>query len=470
MRPPSSHLRRCVARTAFVVLAVSLAVVLAKIGAAHAAVNGAPGWIAGTIALPGVNAADLAPAGSAFLVGVGPYGAQAQSIVRIERNGTSTTLVTQLNAIGGIAYDRENDRLLFTDNGLTAPPGTAVTGDTLYALPDPLGATSPVSAATLELAPSGSIAFAQAVLPLAGGDVLVGDAAGAGVGRVVKYSGGNLGDLITGIDYVAGISLALTPATELLVGDVDGITFAGSVERYDLTGAFLGTLIGGLSGSYDQALTASGNLLLTGGFTGDFSSSTVLSVTPAGAATTIATGFGFSSGIAIDGPSQQALVLDFGSSHIDTLTPVAALTPGGNGKRECQAESFGGSFDVSGSGKALPRWTCADGDGCDRDGAVNGSCEFVFASCFSVADPRLAACVPAAVDAAEIRITKNPPAAVAAIQAAADAILPSSGPACSAGVPVTVAAKKSVKITVRARVGNRVVDSDGTTLRCRAGA
>jgi len=465
MRPPSSR-RRFVARTTFLVLAV----VLARAGAAHAAVTGAPGWIAGTLPLPAVNAADLAPAGSAFLVGVGAYGAQGQSIVRVERDGTSTTLVTQLNAIGGIAYDRDNDRLLFTDNGLTAPPGNAVTGDTLYALPDPLGATSAVSAATLELAPSGSIAFAQAVLPLAGGDVLVGDAAGAGVGRVVKYSGGNLTNLITGLDYVAGISLALTPANELLIGDVDGMTFAGSVERYDLTGAFLGTLIGGLSGSYDQAVTASGNLLLTGGFTGDFSSSTVLSITPAGVATTIATGFGFSSGIAIDAPSQQVLVLDFGTSHIDTLTPVAALTPGGNGKRECQAESFGGSFDVSGSGKALPRWTCTDGADCDRDGAVNGSCEFVFGACFSVADPRLAACVPAAVDSAEIRITKNPPVALAAIQAAVDAILPSTGAVCSAASPITVAAKKSVKVTVRAKVGNRVVDSDGTTLRCKSGA
>jgi len=460
MLPPSVQ-RRFVALTTFLVLAQS--------STAHAAVAGAPGWIAGSVPLPAVNAADLAPAGTAFLVGVGGFGAQAQSIVRLERDGTATTLVTQLNSIGGIAYDRENDRLLFTDNGLTAPPGTAVTGDTLYALPDPLSASGAVSAATLELAPSGSIPFAQAILPLAGGDILVGDAAGFGAGRVVQYSAGVLTDLITGLDYAAGVSLAVTPASELLIGEVDSGTFAGSVERYDLMGSFLGTLAGGLSGSYDQAIMASGNLLVTGGFTNDFTSSTVISITPAGVISTIATGFGFSSGIAIDGPSQQVLALDFGVSSIDTLMPVDALTPGGASKRECQTEAWGGAFDVSGSGKPLARWTCTDGAACDRDGAVDGSCEMVFGTCFSVADSRVPACAPEPVDSAEIKSTKNP-AVATAIQAAADAILPSTAAACSAGSPISVAAGTSVKVSVRAKVGNRVVDSDGTTLRCKAGA
>lgn len=462
MRPPVSP-TRCVRLAALATLLLSQA------GNALGA-TGSPGWIAGAVPLPGVNASDLAPGGSSFFVGIGSYGAQAESIVRVDRDGTTTTLVTQLNSIGGIAYDAANDRLLFTDNGLGAPPGTAVTGDTLYALPDPLGATGPVSAATLELAPSGSIPFVQAVLPLAGGDVLAGDASGFGAGRVVKLSGGVLTDLITGLDYTAGVSLSLTPANELLVGDVDSGTFAGSVERYDLAGNFLGTLAGGLSGAYDQAVAASGNLLLTGGFTNDFSSSTIVSITPAGAVTTIATGFGFSSGIAIDGPSQQVLALDFGTSYVDTLTPVAALTPGGASKRECQTESWGGTFDTAKNGRPLARWTCTDGAACDRDGAVNGSCEFVFGTCFSVADPRLGACTPAPVDSAEIRITKNPPAALAQIQAAANAILPSTGAACSAGSVISVPAKKAVRVTVRAKVGNRVVDSDATALRCKAGA
>ena len=433
-----------------------------------AAVTAAPGWIAGTIPLPGVNASDLVPVGSSIVVGVGAYGAQGQSIVRVDRDGTATTLVTQLNSIGGIAYDPATDRLLFSDNGLTAPPGTAVTGDTLYALSDPRGATSSVSAAILELVPAGSIPSAQAVLPLSGGDVLVGDASGGVSGRVVKYSGGNLTDLVTGLGFTAGLSLTLSPAGELLVGDVDGTTFAGSVERYDLSGNFLGTLVGGLSGSYDQVPTANGDLLLTGGFTGDFSSSTVLAVTPSGATSTVATGFGFSSGIAIDDLSQQAMVLDFGTSYVDTLTPIGALTAGGAGARECNAEFWGGTFDVAPSGKARPRWTCADGAACDRDGAVNGSCELVVGTCFSVSDPRLPGCTPATVDGVVVRIPKSPPV-LATLQAAANAVLPSSGSACSAGSVVSVAARRSLRIAVRAQSGGRTVEADSLTLRCLPG-
>jgi hypothetical protein len=462
MRPPvSSRSGLCLA---------ALATLLLSSSSIEAAVTAAPGWIAGSAALPGVNATDLTPAGSSFLVGIGAFGAQSQSIVRLDRDGTSTTLVTKLNSIGGLAYDAANDRLLFTDNGLTAPPGTAVTGDTLYALADPLGATSAVSAATLELAPSGSIGFAQAILPLGGGDILIGDAAGAGAGRVVKYSGGVLTNLITGLDYTAGVSLSLTPANELLIGDVDSNTFAGSVDRYSLTGTFIATLAGGLSGALDQAVTSSGNLLLTGGFLPDFSSSTIVSITPAGVVSTIASGFGFSSGIAIDDPSQQVLALDFGTSSIDTLTPVAALTPGGASSRDCLTEAWGGAFDTAPNGRAKPTWTCTDGAACDRDGTLNGSCEFVFGSCFSVTDARLPACVPTAIDGAEIRVSKNALSVLAPIQAAADAILPSTGAACSAGSTITVPARKTVRITVRAKSGIRVVDSDATALRCKAGA
>jgi hypothetical protein len=434
-----------------------------------AAVVASPGWIAGTVALPGINASDLAPAGSALIVGIGAYGAKAQSIVRLERDGTVTTLVTQLNSIGGIVYDRANDRLLFTDNGLTAPPGDAVTGDTLYQLLDPLGATSAVSAMTLELAPSGSIGFAQAVLALPGSDVLIGDASGGVTGRVVKYSAGNLTNLVTGLGFTAGLSLTLSPTNELLVGDVDGNTFVGSIERYDLSGAFLGTLIGGLSGSYDQATTAGGDLLLTGGFTGDFSSSTVVAVTPGGTLSTVATGYGFSSGIAIDGPSQQAMLLDFGTSYVDTLTPVAALTAGGSGRRECGVEFWGGTSEVAPSGKPRPRWSCVDGTACDRDGAIDGSCEFVVGTCFAVSDPRIAACTRTTIDTVSVRVAKNPPV-TGTIQAQAALLLPIGTGACSAGTVVTVPARRSLRIAVKGQAAGRTVDSDALTLRCLPGA
>jgi hypothetical protein len=429
------------------------------------AVTGAPGWIVGSVPLPGTNASDLAAAGSSFVVGIGSYGVATESIVRIERDGTVTTLVTGLNSIGGITFDRDGDRLLFTDNGLEAPPGTATTGDTLYALLDPLGAAGPVAASTLELAPSGSVNFAQAVLAVPGGDVLVGEAAGFGAGRVVKLSGGVLTDLVTGLDYTAGMSLSLTPAGELLVGDVDSGTFLGSVLRYDLSGAFLGALVGGLSGTYDQSVDADGHLLLTGGFTGDFSSSTVVRIAPGGAVAEIASGFGFSSGIDIDGPSQQALVLDFGTSRIDTLTPVAALTPGGRSRRDCQVEVWGGAFDRKGNGDPTKKWTCSDGSDCDRDGEVNGACELVVGACFSVTDARLPLCTPASVDEAIVKLAKAP-AVAAALQSAVDAVLPSASSACSAAVEIAVPVNQRRKAIVRARRGGSTLDSDGVTLRC----
>ena len=70
-------------------------------------------------------------------------------------------LVSNLNSIGGLAYDVANDRLLFTDNGFELVGAT--NGDTVYALPNPRAVAAPIDAATLAVLPSGSIPFAQAV-------------------------------------------------------------------------------------------------------------------------------------------------------------------------------------------------------------------------------------------------------------------------------------------------------------------
>src|SRR5205085_2543855 len=118
-----------------------------------------------------------------------------------------------------------------------------------------------------------------------------------------------------------------------------------------------------------------------------------------------------------------------------TLTPVAALTPGGATRGDCQVELWGGTFDTRPNGQPTTRWTCTDGDACDRDGAADGACTFVVGTCFSVGDPRLPACTPGGVDQAEIKIAQSPPP-LAALQAAASAILPSSAATCSSGVEV----------------------------------
>jgi hypothetical protein len=83
-----------------------------------------------TIQLPDVNAADVVVAGASIFVGQGPFGAGQQSILRRDPDGTTTTVVAGLNALGGLAYDAENDRLLFTDNGGNL--GGATSGDTVY--------------------------------------------------------------------------------------------------------------------------------------------------------------------------------------------------------------------------------------------------------------------------------------------------------------------------------------------------
>lgn len=444
-------------------LLTALAVV-ASARPASAAVVADPAYVVGTIPIPIVNAADIAVVGASFAIGQGFFGAGNQSIIRLDPNGAAVTIVENLNAIGAIVYDAANDRLLFSDNGGDLMGAT--TGDTVYALPNPRAVAGPIDAGTLTLRPNGSIPFAQAILPLAGGDLLVGDAAGPGSGRVVRVSGGTQTDLITGLDYTAGVSLTLSGG-ELLIGNVDG-TFTGNILRYSLAGVAIAPLATGLSGTYDQQLDSNGNLLVTGGFTPDFTSSTVISIAPNGAVDEIASGFGFSSGLTIDGPSRQVMVLDFGTTRIDTLTPVDALTHGGSGSKECQVETFGGAPDRSSSGKPKPRWSCIDGDPtCDRDGVANGACVFWVGACFSIADPRAPKCMPVPIDSVAVS-SKQLPAHAAAIGAAASAELPTVGPTCSQTTIVPVTADgKSRKLVFDVSGGGKRRDKDTLTLRCR---
>jgi hypothetical protein len=425
-----------------------------------------------TISLPDVNAADAVVAGAAIFVGQGGFGAGLQSILRRDPDGTTTTVVDGLNALGGLAYDVAGDRLLFTDNGGDLLGATS--GDTVYALPSPHTVGAPVDAATLTLLPSGSIPFAQAVLPLPGGDVLIGDAAGPGSGRVVKLSGGVPTDFITGLDYVAGISINFPgipdyfPEHQIQVGNVDG-SFVGSVERYTVAGAPLGTVnMSPLSGALDQATDVAGNVYVTGGFTGGFTSSTLVFVAQGGAVDEVASGFGFSSGVTVDVPSQRILVLDFGQPFIDTLLRVDWLTAGGNGKSECQIETWGTLQDVSGSGNPLTKWTCADGDpACDRDLAVNGGCAFQVGTCVRLSDlARNPKCTPVDIDTVTIT-SKKLPAAASTLQTAANALLPATEAKCGEGNLVAVPAdRKTRTIRFEAAAAGKRVDRDVLKLRC----
>lgn len=421
-----------------------------------------------TGAIPIAPTSDAAYGGTSVFVGQGSYGVGTESILRVDADGTTTVLVTNLNSIGGIAFDEEGNRLLFTDNGLEAPPGTATTGDTVYALPSPLSAVGSVAADTLEMLPAGSMAFAQAVLPLPGGSILVGDATGFGTGRVVSVTSGVGTDLVTGLDYTAG--LALSPSgTEIYVGQVDSSTFLGSVDRFDLAGSPLGAYATGLSGLFEQEFDAGGRLIATGGFTPDFSSSTVARLDGVNPPESVETGYVFTSGMDIDGPSGQIAVVDFGAPQIDTLTPIEQLTPGGKGKKECQTELWGQDPDRSKSGRPRNRWTCEDGDpSCDRDVAVDGSCTFLIGACFTIPDDRAPKCTPAPVDSAEVerRPKVNGSGAFPELQAVVDATLPTTEASCSLGVPITVEAGDKVKILITSYAAGKKADKDKVTLKC----
>lgn len=427
-----------------------------------------------SIPLPATNAADVVAVGASVFVGQGGFGAGQQSILRVDVDGATTTVVSNLNALGGLAYDVAGDRLLFTDNGGDLMGATS--GDTIYALPNPRAVVAPIDAATLTLLPSGSIPFAQAVLVLDAHTILVGDAAGPGSGRVVRIVDGVPSDFITGLDYVSGLSTARDYVSgpsglqQIHVGNVDG-TFTPSLTRYSTAGAPLGPINATpISGALDQATDVGGNIFLTGGFTDDFASSTLTWVAQAGAVTEIARGFGFSSGVAVDAPSQRVLVLDFGQTHIDTVLPIPYLTPGKFfGKRECHVEQWGSPYDIQKTGVPRSSWTCVDGDPrCDRDLVANGTCELMLGPCLHLDDSaRTRDCVPTDV-AAVVVTSKKLPAAASALQSTVDALVPATSAVCGDASLVAVPAdRKTRTITFDAKAADgKRLDKDVLKLRC----
>jgi hypothetical protein len=148
------------------------------------------------------------------------------------------------------------------------------------------------------------------------GAVLVSDARGPGAGRVVRVTGGTSTNLITGLDYAAGLAV---DGSTLLVGNVDG-SFVGSVGKYGLDGTSVGTLVGGLSGTYGVVVDGDGLVLVSGGSTsGSSSSSTVVAVDSSGTVTERAHGFVSSGDMFFDPARNETLVLDFEALQITAI-------------------------------------------------------------------------------------------------------------------------------------------------------
>ena len=88
----------------------------------------------------------------------------------------------------------------------------------------------------------------------------------------------------------------------------------------------------GLSGIYADTLDNDGNVLITGGFTDDFSSSNLIAVAPGGGISERARGFTFSSELFHDTARDETLVLDVGVSEI------AAICRDADGNGVCNAD------------------------------------------------------------------------------------------------------------------------------------
>lgn len=360
----------------------SALVALATPAVARAAVTAAEGYAVRTIPTPDTVQGGVVRRAGAVLVGQGGFGGGLQSVVRLERAG-ATTIATGFNSLGG--FDLAADGTLYVVDNCGECSG-ATTGDTLFAIPDALTRTTAATAAGLEVVPAGTIPAAQDVL-LVPGAALVADAGGPGNGRVRRVTGGTATDLVTGLDFLGG--LALFPDDTLRVANVDA-AFAGAVLRYALDGTPAGTLAGGLSGAFAVVVDADQNVLVSGGFTDDFSSSTVLALAPDGTPAERARGFGYSSEMFFDAVLDETLVLDFGVSEVAVICrdtdadgacdcPAAAnakltlgnlLTPPGDDTLALKGEATMPTAPVLDPGATGLRVEIADGAGTLLDAVV----------------------------------------------------------------------------------------------------
>jgi hypothetical protein len=277
------------------------AVVLA--GTASAQVTAAEGYAVQSLTTPGVVQGGSARRDGMLIVGQGDFGPGLASIVRIE-NGQATTIATGFGGLGGVDL-AEDGTLYVVDNCYVADFGceAATTGDTVYAIPEALTRTTPIAAADAELLPAGSIGVPFDVIDTPSG-LLVSDSAGPGAGRVVRVEGTGVVDVVTGLDYPAGLafddpSLFVANATAAFTGQI--LEFLGASPE--------GAVIDGLAGAAGLAIDAESDLLLGAG-------TELLEVDFLGFGTAIASGFGYAGDVSYDAEADAALVLDFGVTAV----------------------------------------------------------------------------------------------------------------------------------------------------------
>lgn len=294
-------------------------------GRAAAAVTAAAGYAVRTIPTPDTVQGGVVRRGPAILVGQGPtFTVGAESIIRFNEGGTPVTIATGFNSLGGFDLDAAGT-LYVVDNGGTLPG--ALTGGTVYGIPSALTRTTAVTAAGQEVMPSGSIPNAQDVLVAPDGRVLVSDARGPGLGRVLVVP--STTPFIGGLDFLGGLAI---DGTKLLVGNVTG-AFVDEVLEYGLDGTPAGTLATNLPGAYGVVVDADGFVLVSGEFSLDCSGR-VMAIAPDGTVSERARGFCASTDMYFDPVRDETLVLDFGA------TAITALCRDLNGNGTCDADEL----------------------------------------------------------------------------------------------------------------------------------
>ena len=439
-----------------------------------AAVTAPSGYIYSTQLLANLTQSCVAAGPGGTFVGIGPsFSPNAQAVVLARPSGDLRLVAFGFNAIGDCAYDRATDTLYITDNGDSGDFPGAQSGDTVFKVASASSAAG-LSAADIELLPPNSIPFASSVAVTAGGNVLITDAAGGGLGAVVQVAPGPIATTFASpFDFTAGVAVNPLGGNVFVAETTAG--FASQIRQYSGAGAtvppapFAGPSFG--FGSYDLAFNADGRLLVSGAFGGDVVSFNLADST----STPFVSGLNFATSLTMDPFTHRVDILSStftGAAEDKSLhqfTPIDRLVAGGgSAKTDCVHEFYGLAL----VGKAAE---CSDGAACDADGVVNDSCLFPVGFCFNVADPALGEC-SAIDDITELRLTAKPASAALTTAAAALAAgLPLSGTSCAFSdgyalpVKITPAGKKDGKasIKVQAITTDGRKDSDTVKLVCK---
>ncbi len=274
-----------------------------------------------SLSIPGPAFTTVDTVGSATFVGIETSG--VQSLVRMDTDGSSTTLATGFAGLWGMAYDAVNDRMVVGANGIG--PGGA--GQTVFGIPDPFGTPLGIpDAAAFRLAPNGTTPFIADVVmdptDPTGSTLLVANASGPPGGLLRIDVSNTLEPVVTDLQSVPGFAagLAVDPAAgTIYFGDAFGSAGSRILEVALSTPFESPAQIGGLlSGQFDLALDENGLLFST-------SSGDVLRIDPAtGETRVVATGFGFATGIDVE--DGIIYVLEFGESEIFRFAVPEAST------------------------------------------------------------------------------------------------------------------------------------------------